>query len=116
MDTILQAPRQRTPTYAPRIVTIKIHKDKVREVIDLRKNYSRHYRGHGVTIDVEDNGTVVIAATDEAASQAAVRSTRANARSRNRSDLSRDCAKIMDFEPLLKFFLYRWAPAHFPNI
>jgi len=74
METILQAPRQQTSTYAPRIVTIKIHKDKVREVIGPGgKTIRGIIEATGVTIDVEDNGTVVIAATDEAASQAAVR-------------------------------------------
>jgi polyribonucleotide nucleotidyltransferase len=74
MDDILQGPRQQLSTYAPRIVTLKVHKDKVREVIGPGgKTIRGIIEATGVTIDVEDDGTVKVASTDETSAREAVR-------------------------------------------
>jgi polyribonucleotide nucleotidyltransferase len=106
METILQAPREQTSTYAPRIVTIKIHKDKVREVIGPGgKTIRGIIEATGVTIDVEDNGTVVIAATDEAASQAAVRMVRELTQEAEIGQIYLGTVrKIMDFGAFIEIF------------
>src|SRR5207253_1174537 len=106
METILQAPREQTSTYAPRIVTIKIHKDKVREVIGPGgKTIRGIIEATGVTIDVEDNGTVVIAATDEAASQAAVRMVRELTQEAEIGQVYLGTVrKIMDFGAFIEIF------------
>lgn len=74
MEEILKAPRLQLSTYAPRIVTVKVHKEKVREVIGPGgKTIRGIIEATGVTIDVADDGTVVIASVDAASAQEAVR-------------------------------------------
>jgi polyribonucleotide nucleotidyltransferase len=73
MEAILKAPRSQLSSYAPRIITMKVHKDKVREVIGPGgKTIRGIIDATGVTIDVQDDGTIKIASADEAAAQAAV--------------------------------------------
>ena len=74
MADILQAPRLEMSMHAPRIITLRVHRDKVREVIGPGgKTIRGIIEATGVTINVEDNGAVVIASPNEEASQAAVR-------------------------------------------
>jgi polyribonucleotide nucleotidyltransferase len=73
MEAILKAPRSQLSSYAPRIITLKVHRDKVREVIGPGgKTIRGIIEATGVTIDVQDDGTIKIASADEAAAQAAV--------------------------------------------
>jgi polyribonucleotide nucleotidyltransferase len=74
MDAILKAPRQQLSTYAPRILSLQVHRDKVRDVIGPGgKTIRGIIEATGVTIDVEDNGVIVIASVDENSAQEAVR-------------------------------------------
>jgi polyribonucleotide nucleotidyltransferase len=74
MEEILKTPRQQLSIYAPRIVTVKVHKEKVREVIGPGgKTIRGIIEATGVTIDVADDGTVVIASVDATSAQEAVR-------------------------------------------
>jgi polyribonucleotide nucleotidyltransferase len=70
-DTIAE-PRKDISQYAPRITTLKVRPEKVRDVIGSGgKNIRQIINETGVTIDVEDDGTVTIASNDsEAASRA----------------------------------------------
>jgi polyribonucleotide nucleotidyltransferase len=70
-ETIAE-PRNDISKYAPRITTIKVRPEKVRDVIGSGgKNIRQIISETGVTIDVEDDGTVTIASNDsEAASRA----------------------------------------------
>jgi polyribonucleotide nucleotidyltransferase len=70
-ETIAQ-PREDISKYAPRITTLKVRPEKVRDVIGSGgKNIRQIISETGVTIDVEDDGTVTIASNDaEAASRA----------------------------------------------
>jgi len=70
-DTIAE-PRNDISQYAPRITTLKVKPEKVRDVIGSGgKNIRQIINETGVTIDVEDDGTVTIASNDaEAASRA----------------------------------------------
>jgi polyribonucleotide nucleotidyltransferase len=70
-DTIPE-PRKDISQYAPRITTLKVRPEKVRDVIGSGgKNIRQIINETGVTIDVEDDGTVTIASNDsEAASRA----------------------------------------------
>jgi len=106
MESILQAPRQQTSTYAPRIVTLKVHKDKVREVIGPGgKTIRGIIEATGVTIDVEDNGTVVIASPDETAAQAAVRMVRELTQEAEIGQIYLGTVrKIMDFGAFIEIF------------
>ena len=68
----ISAPRPDISQYAPRITTVKVKMDQVRNVIGSGgKNIRQIISETGVTIDVEDDGTVTIASSDaEAASRA----------------------------------------------
>ena len=58
---------------APRITVISIPKDKIREVIGPGGKVIREIcENTGAKIDIEDDGTVKVAAVDEAASEAAI--------------------------------------------
>ncbi len=67
------APRGNISTYAPRIITIKIPVDKIRDVIGPGGKMIRSIiERTGVKIDVEDDGSVNVASADEAAAQKAI--------------------------------------------
>src|SRR5437016_2020097 len=77
MRTALAAPRPQMSPYAPRIYTIKIKPEKIREVIGPGGKVIRDIVATcGVKMDVQDDGTVTIAASDEACAQKAI--TRVN--------------------------------------
>ena len=65
--------RQNISAYAPRIVTIKIPVDKIRDVIGPGGKMIRSIiETTGVKIDVEDDGQVNVASADEAAAAKAI--------------------------------------------
>ena len=73
MDETLKGPRQNISTYAPRIITIRIPVDKIRDVIGPGGKMIRSIiERTGVKIDVEDDGSVNVASADEAAAQKAI--------------------------------------------
>ena len=73
MDKALAAPREEMSIYAPRIVTIKVPKDKIRDIIGAGGKVIRGIiEKTGVSIDINDDGIVSIASTDKKASQEAV--------------------------------------------
>ena len=73
MGATLQDSRSSISSYAPRIVTIQIPVDKIRDVIGPGgKTIRSIIERTGVKIDVEDDGTVMIGSTDEAAAKKAV--------------------------------------------
>ncbi len=66
-------PRGDISIYAPRITTVKVRPEKVRDVIGSGgKNIRQIVSETGVTIDVEDDGTVTIASSDAGAAARAV--------------------------------------------
>lgn len=73
MDEIIAAPRGDISIFAPRITTVKVKPEKVRDVIGSGgKNIRQIISETGVTIDVEDDGTVTIASSDAEAAARAV--------------------------------------------
>ena len=67
MEAILKAPRADVSAHAPRIVTIRIPVDKIRDVIGPGGKMIRSIiERTGVKIDVEDDGRVNVASADEA--------------------------------------------------
>ena len=72
MAKALDAPRAEMSEYAPRLLTIKIHPDKIREVIGKGGSTIRSITEEtGATIDINDDGTVVIASVNRQAAEAA---------------------------------------------
>jgi polyribonucleotide nucleotidyltransferase len=73
MANALSAAREAVSNNAPRITTITIPKDKIREVIGSGGKVIREITEvTGAKIDIEDDGTIKVAAVDATASQAAI--------------------------------------------
>jgi polyribonucleotide nucleotidyltransferase len=73
MNKVISASRPDTSQYAPRIVSIKIPVDKIRDVIGPGGKVIRALvEETGAKIDVEDDGTIFIASVDQASTQAAI--------------------------------------------
>src|ERR1700730_2644061 len=73
MKEALPASRQNISMFAPRIVTIRIPVDKIRDVIGPGGKMIRSIiERTGVKIDVEDDGRVNVASADEASAQKAI--------------------------------------------
>ncbi len=73
MTEAISEPRADISIYAPRITTVKVKPEKVRDVIGSGgKNIRQIVSETGVTIDVEDDGTVTIASNDAEAAARAV--------------------------------------------
>ena len=73
MNGTLASARTNVSGHAPRITTIKVKPDKIREIIGPGGKVIRGIiEATGVKMDVEDDGTVTIASSDEAASQKAI--------------------------------------------
>ena len=68
MNATLAAPRGDMSDFAPRIISFKIHPEKIRDVIGKGGSVIRSLTEEtGATIDVSDDGTVKIASVDAAA-------------------------------------------------
>jgi polyribonucleotide nucleotidyltransferase len=73
MEQAIPAAREDLSPYAPRIITIKINPDRIRDVIGPGGKIIRSIvEETGAKIDVEDDGTIFIATADGDAAQAAV--------------------------------------------
>jgi polyribonucleotide nucleotidyltransferase len=73
MSKALEAAREAVSGNAPRITTITIPKDKIREVIGSGGKVIREIcEVTGAKIDIEDDGTIKVAAVDGDASKAAI--------------------------------------------
>ena len=72
MNGVISVPRGEMSEFAPRITTIKINPDKIRDVIGKGGATIRAITEEtGATIDIDDDGTVKIAAVDKNAGEAA---------------------------------------------
>jgi polyribonucleotide nucleotidyltransferase len=73
MDEALPAARPELSTYAPRIVTLRIKTDRIRDLIGPGgKTIRGIVEETGCKIDVEDDGTVLVASSDGASMQRAI--------------------------------------------
>jgi len=74
MNKVLASNREEMSEFAPRYITIKIHPDKIRDVIGKGGATIRAITEEtGASIDIEDDGTVKIASVDSAAGEEAKR-------------------------------------------
>ncbi|MFO1493244.1 MAG: polyribonucleotide nucleotidyltransferase [Lysobacterales bacterium] len=72
MAKVIDAPRPEMSTYAPRLFTMKIHPDKIRDVIGKGGVTIRAITEEtGTIIDIQDDGTITIASNNQAAADAA---------------------------------------------
>ena len=73
MERAIDAPRAEISQYAPRIHTMKVHPDKIREIIGPGGKIIRKIcEETGAKIEIEDDGTVTIASSDEKACEMAI--------------------------------------------
>ncbi|AZN40899.1 polyribonucleotide nucleotidyltransferase [Paenibacillus albus] len=72
MNEVMQTPRTSLSQYAPKIVIMKIHPDKIRDVIGSGgKIINKIIDETGVKIDIEQDGTVFIASSNAEANERA---------------------------------------------
>ncbi|MEN5059909.1 polyribonucleotide nucleotidyltransferase [Luteimonas sp. TWI1416] len=72
MSSALTTPRAELSEFAPRLITMKIHPDKIREVIGKGGSVIQAItKETGTQIDIQDDGTITIASVNGAAGQAA---------------------------------------------
>ena len=73
MLAVIDAPRDNMSPWAPRIITMNIDPDKIRDVIGQGGKVIRGIiEETGAKIDIEDDGTIFIAAVEEAAANKAI--------------------------------------------
>jgi polyribonucleotide nucleotidyltransferase len=73
MNRTMSEPRTSISAHAPRIVTLKVRPEKIRDIIGPGGKVIRGIiEETGVKIDVEDDGTVYIASSEEASMQRAI--------------------------------------------
>jgi len=73
MEAILEAPRQQLSDYAPRLFTLQIPRDKIRDVIGPGgKTVRSIVEETGCEIEIENDGRVVIASPDGEAAKRAI--------------------------------------------
>ncbi|ROO32435.1 polynucleotide phosphorylase/polyadenylase [Salinisphaera orenii YIM 95161] len=74
MGEAIEKPRQEVSEWAPRIFTIKIDSEKIRDVIGKGGATIRSITEEtGASIDIEDDGTIHIAAVDKTAADMAIK-------------------------------------------
>ena len=74
MDAVLREPRESISRHAPAILTIKVPKDKIRDVIGSGGKVIRGLQEDtGTKIDIGEDGTVRIASVDRAGGEEALR-------------------------------------------
>ncbi len=72
MQTAVAAPREEVSTYAPRLYTMKINPEKIRDVIGKGGAVIRAITEEtGTTIDIQEDGTITIASVNSQAADAA---------------------------------------------
>jgi polyribonucleotide nucleotidyltransferase len=72
MAKVLSTPRAEMSEFAPRLLTLKIHPDKIREVIGKGGSVIQAItKETGTQIDIQDDGTITIASVNNAAAEAA---------------------------------------------
>ncbi len=73
MNTALSGPRTELSSYAPRIDVLKINTEKIGELIGPGgKNIKAIIAATGASVDIKDDGTVLVGSTDASKSQAAI--------------------------------------------
>ncbi len=105
MAKALEAPREILKDTAPRIVSIKIHKDKIREIIGPGGKVIRDIcETTGAKIDIEDDGTVKVFAQHKESLEAAISRIRAITHEPQVGEIYEGkVVKIMDFGAFVNF-------------
>jgi len=105
MAEALAEPRSGLSPHAPRITTVRVPPDKVREVIGAGGKVVRAIVEEcGVKVDIEDDGTIHVASSDQAASDRAVAMIKAIVAEPEIGTIYEGTVKkIMDFGAFVEF-------------
>jgi polyribonucleotide nucleotidyltransferase len=106
MAEVLPEPRKELSTHAPRITTIWVKTDKIRDVIGTGgKNIRGITESTGVSIDIEDTGKINIASSDAAACERAIKMIRDLTAEAEEGKLYMGIVKkVMDFGAFVEIF------------
>ena len=106
MGKTLSAPRTNVSGHAPRIITIRVRPEKIREIIGPGGKVIRGIiEATGVKMDVEDDGSVTIASSDEAAAQKAIQMVQRIAAEAEVGKIYKGTVrKIVDFGAFVEIF------------
>jgi len=78
MNAVLPNPREELSSYAPRIDVLKINTEKIGELIGPGgKNIKAIIAATGASVDIKDDGTVLVGSTDASKSEAAIKMIKA---------------------------------------
>lgn len=118
MNKEIQASRESVSNHAPRMVTITVPKDKIREIIGPGGKMIREIcETTGAKIDIEDDGTVNISAVDSAAIDAALATIRGIACDPEVGEIYEGkVVKIMDFGAFVNFMGNRDGLVHISEL
>lgn len=73
MQAVIPSPRAKLSQYAPKILTLRINPDKIRDVIGSGGKTIHQITGEtGATIDIEDDGMIFITSDDETSANKAL--------------------------------------------
>jgi polyribonucleotide nucleotidyltransferase len=99
MNAVISHPHEKMSDFAPRIISMKINPDKIRDVIGKGGAVIRALTEEtGTTIDIADDGTIKIASVDSAASEEVVkRITRLTSEVEVGAIYEGTISKLMDF-------------------
>ena len=119
MAKVIDSPRTEMSEYAPRLMTIKVHPDKIRDVIGKGGVTIRAITEEtGCTIDIADDGTITIASVNkEAADEARRRIEQITADIEPGQVFDGKVARIMDFGAFVTIAPgQRWPGARIANL
>lgn len=104
MNAVIAAPRPQLSPYAPRILTLQINPDRIRDVIGPGgKTINAIIAETGVSIDIEDSGLVFITAENEAAAQKAIERVKSLTRELKVGEILRGkVTRILDFGAIVE--------------
>jgi polyribonucleotide nucleotidyltransferase len=78
MNAALSHPREQLSTYAPRIDVVKVNPEKIGELIGPGgKNIKKIISLTGASIDIQDDGTVLVGSTEAAKAEEAIKMIKA---------------------------------------
>jgi polyribonucleotide nucleotidyltransferase len=118
MNKEIQASRESVSNHAPRMVTITVPKDKIREIIGPGGKMIREIcETTGAKIDIEDDGTVNISAVDSVAIDSALATIRGIACDPEVGEIYEGkVVKIMDFGAFVNFMGNRDGLVHISEL
>ncbi len=118
MKEVIDSPRPELSPYAPRMLKMKIHPDKIREVIGSGgKTINKIIEDTGVKIDIENDGTIFIAAQTQEAGELALKIIENIVRDPEVGDIFKGkVIKIMNFGAFVEILPGKEGLVHISNI